>query len=275
MTTTDIALTQQPGAYVQANGVNIYYERHGVGEPLILLHGGTVTSKMWEPYLPVLSQHFEVITPDSRGHGKTENPAQALSYRAMADDVAAFIQALGLSQPLVGGYSDGGQIALELGMRYPDLAKGLIIGGAFYKFSESYLNWTKDFGIESPGVINIEHIEREMADAVSMWNEWHFPEKPNYWQTLLCQLSMTWLTPLDYTAQEFSQIIVPTFILLGDRDNLVPVEQALEMYRLIPQAEVAILPNATHGFPWSKVELSTQLMLDFLLRQKVTVDQPN
>ena len=126
--TADTALTQQLGAYVQANDLNIHYERRGVGEPLILLHGGTLTGKMWEPYLPALSQHFEVITPDSRGHGKTDNPAQTLSYRAMADDVAAFIQALGLSQPLISGYSDGGQIALELGMHYPNLVKGLIVG---------------------------------------------------------------------------------------------------------------------------------------------------
>ena len=180
MTQTDIASTQQ-GDYVQANGLNVYYEMYGVGEPLILLHGGTLTSKMWEDHIPIFAQHFQVITPDSRGHGKTNNPTQEFSYRAMADDVAAFIQALGLSKPFICGFSDGGQIALELGMGYPALAGALVISGAYNKFSESYLNWTKEFGIEAPGVVNVAYIEREMPQLVSLWGEWHAPRSPDYW----------------------------------------------------------------------------------------------
>jgi pimeloyl-ACP methyl ester carboxylesterase len=268
MTRTNIASTQQ-GDYVQANGLNIYYEMYGVGEPLILLHGGTLTSRMWEPHIPAFVQHFQVIALDSRGHGKTDNPAQEFSYRVMADDVAAFIQALGLSKPFICGYSDGGQIGLEIGMRYPDLAGALVLSGATYKFSESYLNWCKEFGLEGPGVVNVEYIERERPQLVSLWGEWHAPRSPDYWQTLLSQLSTTWLTPLGYTAEDFSKIIVPTLILVGDRDALVPVEEAVEMYRLIGQAELAIGPNIHHSFP----ELFTRLVLDFFLRQRTSTNK--
>lgn len=274
MTQSEMASTQ-PGDYVQANGLNIYYEMDGVGEPLILLHGGTLTSRMWEDHIPAFAAHFQVIALDSRGHGKTDNPTQEFSYRAMAGDVAAFVEALSLSKPFICGFSDGGQIALEVGMGYPDLAKALVICGALNNFSEGYLQWTKEFGMEGPGVVNVAYIEREMPELVARWGERHGLGNPDYWQTLLRQLSTAWLTPLGYTAEDYRKIIVPTLIVLGDRDALVPVEEAVEMYRLIPHAELAIGPNATHSFPGAKVELFTQLVSDFLLRHQMSAEQPS
>ena len=112
---TQVAPSQN-GKYVKANGVNIYYEEYGSGEPLVLLHGGMGASNDFEHLIPAFSKQFRVITPDSREHGRTDNPSGNFSYRLMADDVAAFINALNLSQPSICGWSDGGQIALELGM---------------------------------------------------------------------------------------------------------------------------------------------------------------
>jgi pimeloyl-ACP methyl ester carboxylesterase len=97
-----------------ANGATLYHEEHGAGEPLVLIHGGLASSAMWEPLLPGLIDRFRVITPDSRGHGRSTNPGGTLSYAQLADDVAALIAAFGLERPVVGGYSDGGQIALEV-----------------------------------------------------------------------------------------------------------------------------------------------------------------
>ena len=116
------------GHHVQANGLEIYYEEYGGGEPLLLLHGGTLSSRSWQAHAPAFAQHFRVIAPDSRGHGRTRNPTDELSYRLMADDLAAFVQALGLNKPLLCGFSDGAQIAMEFGMHYPDLAKALVAG---------------------------------------------------------------------------------------------------------------------------------------------------
>src|SRR5918997_1118662 len=127
------------GPYVEANGLRVYYEVCGEGEPLLLIHGGTATCRSWASHLPAFTEHFRVFAPDSRGHGRTDNPAGELGYRTMADDVAALIKALGLRRPLVLGYSDGGQIALELGMRYPGLTRALVLGGTQFRFSEAYL----------------------------------------------------------------------------------------------------------------------------------------
>src|ERR671912_94978 len=127
------------GTHIEANGLRIYYEVHGEGEPLLLIHGGTPTPHFLGYHLPAFTEHFQVFTPDSRGHGRTDNPTGELGYRVMADDVAALIVALGLQRPLVLGYSDGGQIALELGMRYPGLARALVLRCTQFRFSEVYL----------------------------------------------------------------------------------------------------------------------------------------
>jgi len=167
-------ITTQPGEYIQVNGLNMYYEEYGQGKSLILLHGGTVTSQMWQPFLPKFVPHFRVITPHSRAHGRTNNPAGVLSYKQMADDVVAFIRALNLTTPLVFGYSDGGQITLEIGIRYPGLAGSLVIGAAWYKFSPTYLNSLTAAGFESPGSVNIERMKREAPEWVDELKKQHY-----------------------------------------------------------------------------------------------------
>lgn len=261
----------QQGHYVEANGLNVYYEEYGSGKPLILLHGGSVTSRMWQAFLPSLASHFRVITPDSRAHGKTNNPEGNLSYRLMADDAAAFIQALDVSKPLVFGYSDGGQIALEMGMRYPGLTGALIIGAAWYRFSETYQNWLKALGFERSGVVNIEQLQAEAPEWVNLLKTEHVhPDDPDYWLTLLKQLSIMWWTPLDYAVEDFQKITEPMLILMGDRDGAIDLEQAVEMYQLIPNAELVILPNATHLSAVS--ELSMNIVLDFFLRHSALIN---
>ena len=237
----------QHGQYARANGLKMFYEERGSGPPLILLHGGTATSSMWQPQIPFFVQHFRVITPDSRGHGKTNNPTGEFSYRLMADDVVGFIQDLGLTKPLICGYSDGGQIVLEIGMRYPGLAAALVVGAVWYRFSETYVNTLKAFGFEGPGVVNVEQLKREAPDSVKHWQTEHArPDNPDYWQTLLKQISTLWWTPLDYGAEDFRKITEPTLVVMGDRDELIEIEQAVEIYRLIANAELAIMPNASH-----------------------------
>jgi pimeloyl-ACP methyl ester carboxylesterase len=245
----------------------MYYQELGIGPPLLLIHGGTGTSANWHPYMSTFARHFHVVAPDSRAHGRTNNPAGRLSYRAMADDIAALIQALGLEQPRVCGYSDGGQIALELGMRYPGLASALVVGGAWFKFSEPYLVGIRHFGFEEPGIVNTAQIEQAAPQLVEAWQKEH-AGGPDYWKILLTQISTMWHTPLDYTPADFACITATTLVLIGDRDDFIPVEEAVEMYRLIPQAELAVVAGADHGLLFSRPEGFTQPVLEFLLRQR-------
>jgi len=265
MSQTNPTDTQQ-GRYIEANGLNIYYEEYGKGEPLILLHGGTATLRSWQEHIPAFAEYYRVIALDSRGHGKTNNPAGELSYSMMADDVAAFSQALNLNKPLVFGYSDGGQIALEMGMRYPDLTNALVLGGACYRFPEQYFEALKGFGVDKPGTapLDFERMQREAPDWVQYLEAEHArTDDPDYWKILMEQISILWWNVQDYRVEDLQKITAPTLILQGDRDEGVDVEQAVEMYRGIPNAELAVLPNASHG---QLGELSNSVVIDFLKR---------
>lgn len=254
----------QQRRYVQANGITIYYEEYGEGRPLVLLHGGTATLQSWQERIPIFAEHFKVIALDSRGHGKTNNPAGHLSYSLMADDVAAFTQALNLNKPLVFGYSDGGQIALELGMRYPHLASALVLGGTCYRFPEQYFEALRGFGVPGPGLIDFERLQAEEPDWVQTLQTEHArADNPDYWKALMEQISILWWNVQDYGTEDLQKITAPTLILQGDRDEGVAVEQAVEMYRGIPNAELAVLPNAGHG---QLDEISDSIVVDFLKR---------
>jgi pimeloyl-ACP methyl ester carboxylesterase len=255
------------GQMLKVNDLCIYYEEYGSGKPLVLIHGGASTHSMWEPVIPLLSQHFRVIIPDSRGHGKTNNPQGELSYRLMATDVVGFVRTLGLAKPLICGYSDGGQIALEIGMGYPGLASALVIGAAWYRMTDTYQDFLRQFGFERPGEVNFEYVEKTFPELLEVLKAEHMGSgDPGYWKTLLKQISLMFWTPLDYSAADFQKITDPALILMGDRDGTIEVEQAVEMYRLIPHAELAILPNTSHMTALQSKYFS-EVVLDFLLRQ--------
>lgn len=114
----DIKSTGQTGKFVNANGINIYYETFGSGKSLIFLHGSMGTGKVWQPYVPILSKDFNIILPDVRGHGKTENPSKEIDLHLIADDIVALIDALKLEKPFLCGWSMGGDVSLDI-RRYP------------------------------------------------------------------------------------------------------------------------------------------------------------
>lgn len=264
------SMAVQQSGYVQANGIAIYFEEYGDedGTPLILLHGGTATLQSWQGHIPTLASHFRVIVLDSRGHGKTNNPDGQLSYTIMADDVVAFIQAKNLNRPLIFGYSDGGQIALEIGIRHPNVAGALILGGTCYKFQEQYFEALKGFGFAVPGVLDFERMQADEPEWVdSLKTEHERAGDPDYWKTLMQQISLLWWNVQDYKVEELQAIESPTLILQGDRDEGVDVEQAVEMYRAIPNAELAVLPNAAHG---DLNAIADSIVIDFLKRHTDT-----
>ena len=179
------------GEYIDANGLRVYYEAYGEGEPLLLIHGGTATCESWASHLPAFAEHFRVFAPDSCGHGRTDNPAGGLAYRVMADDLAALIEALGLQKPLVLGYSDGGKIVLELGMRYPGLSRALVLGGTQFRFSEAYLEEAGALlDITEGEEVDPERLERAQPEWVAYLREAHrHVYGPGYWKTYVKQIT--------------------------------------------------------------------------------------
>ncbi len=185
----------------------------------------------------------------------------------MSEDLASFIDVLGIKSPLVFGYSDGGQIGLELAMNYPRHLAALAVGGVFNKLTTSYLDSLKHIGFNGPGDFDAEvFLANAPADYVKMLRSIHAPG-PEYWKTLLQQLSYMWLTPLNYTKSDFRRMVVPALIMVGDGDVLAPVEEVVKLFRSIRGSELFVAPGCDHGFPHSKSELLCGVLSNFFGRR--------
>src|SRR3981189_1343397 len=118
------------GQYAEVNGITLYYETHGAGRPLILLHGGLASGEMFGPVLPLLAARHQIVTVDLQGHGRTADIDRPIDVRLMAGDIAALIDHLRLDKPDVVGYSLGGGVALQTAAQYPARVRRLVMVSA-------------------------------------------------------------------------------------------------------------------------------------------------
>jgi pimeloyl-ACP methyl ester carboxylesterase len=257
-----------PGRSVDVNGASLYYEDRGSGPPLILIHGGLGSSTQWESVVPELTPTFRVITPDSRGHGRSTNPGGQLSYARIADDVAALIATLGLADAVVGGWSDGGQVTMELGVRNPGAAGALIIGAAYPDFAASGLQDAHRalLGADDDGVPDLERLDAELGDSAELIKAAH-PGGTEQWKELVRQTAPMWLDYEGLEADEIRRIRLPALVLVGDRDELVSLELALSLYRALPDAELGICPGTDHVGPTlGRAAVFASLIRDYAMR---------
>lgn len=244
---------------IAVGDLEVHYLEAGSGRPLILLHGGMATCEAWGEALPRMADRYRVIAPDTRGHGRTSNPARTMSYAQFADDVAGLMAALGLEEPLILGYSDGGQTALEFGLRHPDKAAALVLGGTVGGPSPAYLAQLANWGFSAPGEVDLERLAAEFGpffEQIKLAHAHHYG--PDYWREFVAQISSLWLTLPHYSDARLAAIEVPVLVVMGEADELGGVEQARRLQRCIPRADLAIIPEAGHeavNLPlfWEKV----------------------
>ncbi|MBM4415516.1 MAG: alpha/beta hydrolase [Chloroflexi bacterium] len=146
--------------YADANGLRTYWETHGHGEPVLLLHGGFEHAGALPHLTAALAARYRVIEPERRAHGRTPDPGGDLHYEAMTEDTLAFVNALGLARPRVVGFSDGAIVALLLVLRRPDRCGRLVLVGANYDGSGLRLGFLR-LVTETP----LEHVFPELAAA--------------------------------------------------------------------------------------------------------------
>ncbi len=246
--------------FVPVDGAQLFYTARGAGRPLVLVHGGLASGATWAPIAAALAGEFLVLTPDSRGHGRSTNPGGVLSYSALADDVAALIAALGLREPVVAGWSDGGQIALELAVRHPAAVAALIVGGAYPEFDDSGLRAAhRDLLAE----INADPDGPELAGLRALHDDW---------PALLEQTTGMWLQYRGLTDADVAGITQPTLVLAGDRDELVGPDLAAALFRALAHGELAVVPFADHPAPATaeRGHVFADLIADFARRHGTT-----
>ena len=252
--------------YVLANEVRIFYREAGAGPPVVLLHGGLATGGiMWSDDVVVeLARRHRVLIPDARGHGRTDDPAGSLRYDGMADDVAAFCEAVGAERPVIVGYSDGAQIALEVGLRHPGLATALVLGGVVTRPSDDYLGMVRGLGFPAPGTVDLAQVERAMGGFYPTLRTAHEHARDDAaFVAFLERISALWHGVPSYTDAQLAGIGTPSLVIAGDRDHPA-LDESLRLYGLLPRGELAVIPNTDHGAAESP--LFWNAVADFLAR---------
>ena len=255
MTATDWASgARGTGHYVEVNGLNLYFETHGAGRPLILLHGGLGSGEMFGPILPALAERHQVIAPDLQGHGRTADIDRPIDVRLMADDIAALIEHLGLDQPDVVGYSLGGGVALQTAIKYPAMVRRLVVASANIRRDAIYPEMLAQQGQVGAAAADF------LKDTPMYQLYQRVAPRPEDFPRLLDKMGAGMAEDFDF-AEEVRGLQVPTLIVAADAD-MAPPSHYVEVFQLLdgglrdggwigegrPKGghALAILPGLTH-----------------------------
>lgn len=262
---------------VESNGIKIYYEISGTGEPLLLISGLGYCLWQWHKMIPLLAEHFQVIAFDNRGAGQTDKPDGPYTVQMLGADTAGLLDALGLDGVTVMGHSMGGFVAQELTLTRPDLVGRLVLASTNFG-GPNHIPITQ----EAMTVIMdrsgdpLEIIRRGIAVACAPG---FMAAQPDVVQELIDYRLTNPVPPAAYQAQtavglgllsaeaafeqRLQDVTVPVLILFGEHDKVVPPGNADLLARALPNSSVTILPGAGHMFPVEVPEAATAAILEW------------
>jgi pimeloyl-ACP methyl ester carboxylesterase len=243
----------------QVSGNGLWYDEHGVGDPLVLLHpgGAGVDSRALGPQATAFAERFRVYTPEQHGHGRTPDTAGPLSYEQMAADTIGFIEDVIAAPVSLLGVSDGAVVALTVAMRRPDLIRRLVLAaGIFHR--DGWHDGVLDG--EPPDFLEASYAELS-------------PDGAGHYSVVVAKLAAMHAAEPTFTAADLGQISCRTLVLVADDDE-VRLEHAVAMYRAVPDAELAIIPGTSHGVLVEKPELCHQIIETFLTTEPITTLAP-
>ncbi len=224
------------GHYASVNGLRMYYEIHGSGAPLVLIHGGGSTLETtFGKVIPAFAKHHQVIAVEIQAHGHTADIDRPLSFEQDADDVAELLRQLDMDRADIFGFSNGASTTLQLAIRHPERINKIIVASTFYK-KEGAQPW---FWGAMAGA-TFEQMPQPYKDAFLDINPDHDALHQMYLRDVTRMQSFT-----DIPEEWMKTIKAPSFIIISDNDVVTP-EHAVDMYRLLPQSKLAIFPGG-HG----------------------------
>jgi pimeloyl-ACP methyl ester carboxylesterase len=253
--------------YAPVNGLQMYYEIHGAGHPLVMLHGGleTIAFSLGGALLPSLAETRQVIAIEQQGHGHTADIDRPLTYEQMAEDTAALLRYLEITDADVFGYSMGGMTALGLATRHPDLVRKLVIVSAPYN----------NGGMRSENLAGMQSLTPEaLAGSPQESAYLRAAPNPSDWPTLLIKMGPLQRDFRGWPAEAIRAIAAPTLFVFGDSDA-IPLDHAVELFRLrggdvngdfagVPESRLAILPGTTHLSMMTRADLLLPMVSTYL-----------
>ena len=244
--------------HVEANGVPMWYDERGEGDPLVLLHGGLTDSRDFTGNLDTLASRFRLLLPERRGHGHTADVAGPITLAVMAQDTIAFLDKLVGGPVRLVGYSAGATVALRVAVDRPDLVDRLVlISGAFHRDGMILLP-TADAAPPAQLVAAYAEVSPDGAE--------HLP-------VVIAKIARSAAQEPGLTSADLGAVACPALVVAGD-DDIVTLEHTLALYRGLQNAQLAIVPAASHLLLHEKSELCTRLVTDFLTTDPAATMMP-
>lgn len=244
--------------YLSHDEATLYYRVYGRGEPLLLLHGGLTSMKVFFTILPALAARYQVVLLDFRGQGRSSFGSRVFSYHLLADDVLAVLNFLGIAKTAVIGWSDGGNAGLLLALEHAARVSSLMAIGA--NFHPEGLSETTRAELKSTNLFSDSLFSKAMYYLDS--------PHPSRWKELRTRLTCLWLTHPDIAIAELADISTPTLVIVGERDN-VTLEHARVMAQSLQHARLEVIPGAGHNL---LLEVPEVLLQQFIMFQsEITV----
>lgn len=258
--------TLKSSGLAPVNGLKMYYEIHGEGDPVVLLHGSYMTIDLnWTQLIPLLAKTHQVIAIEMQGHGRTADIDRAFGFEAFADDVSALLQYLKIERADVIGYSLGGTVAFSLAIRYPEKVDNLVIISSVYK-SHGWLKAARDV---------FPTIKPEFFEGTPLKSDYDrlAPDK-THWKAFVQKLAAFDNRHYDLGASNIQAIKSPVLLIKGDNDG-VDLNHTTEIYHLlggdvfgdmvgVPKSHLAIIPGMTHVNLMQQTEELASIILPFL-----------
>jgi pimeloyl-ACP methyl ester carboxylesterase len=238
------------GTYVDLGPVHTYFERHGTGDPLVLLHPGGADSRVFADNLRLLDDRFEIFAPDRRGHGRTPDVNGPISYQNMADDTIAFMETVIGKPVFLLGHSDGAPVALLVALARPDLVRRLVFASAVYH----HTGW-------APGAIDLDN------ESMAFFTEFHglvSPDGPDRFPALAAKLRRMHLSEPTLTETDLARYPGPALVMVGDDDHEIGIDHTLSLRNNLAHGQLAIIPNCGHGLFGERPELCNAIVSAFL-----------
>jgi pimeloyl-ACP methyl ester carboxylesterase len=252
----DVLMTQ---GYAPVNGLQMYYEVHGTGRPLVLLHGGLMTIDLsFGDLWPDLAASRQVIATELQGHGRTADIDRDMDLPSLAGDVAGLLDHLGIEQADVFGFSLGGGVALQLALDYPDRVGRIILASISYASDGFHPEISDPAQHATSTRMPTADDFRQMREAYA-----RLAPDPGHFDAFAAKTSQAAGNLKGWTAGELADLRAPTLLVFGDHD-FIRLEHAVQMHGLIPGAQLAVLPGATHMGVLRRTDLILPLVRDFL-----------
>ncbi len=252
--TPTVAATQVITEFAKLDDITMYYASYGEGDPLILLHGGLSSGDNFVYQVPEFSKTYRVITPDSRGQGRSTDSDEPLTYHLMAEDVVQLMDYLELQSAFIVGWSDGGNIALDMAINHPDRVRALVTYGAN----------ASPAGLKPSATSFFESASAETLQAELGAEYLTLSATPDYLPVIVEKVRTMVLSEPNFTAEQLATITSPTLIADGSLDQVIDREHVKWIAASIPGAELKLIPGADHFAPRAAPVLFNRAVLGFL-----------